>query len=143
MAAIWPSVLVVVLLLAGCGARDREAQARVVVEGYFQAVKAKDLDRAVTFFAPGYLETRSIEGLKEDLRIIAARLGDLQSYRLTAARWRTDLIPPESGTHVTLEYEVRYARHPGREIFTVHKPFGRGEYKISGYHIVSEGFLRE
>ena len=139
-AAAWG---LVVVLLAGCGEEDRQAQARTVAEGYFQAVKTKDTDRAVAFFAPRYLETRSPEGLKQDIRIITARLGDLRAYRLTATRWRTDFIPPESGIHVTLEYEVEYARHPARETFTIHKPFARREYKILTHTIVSRGFVME
>lgn len=137
------ALVLVALLLAGCAAEDRHAQARTVAEGYLQAVKAKDMDRAIAFFAPRYLETRNPKVLKQDIRIITARLGDLQSYRLTSARWRTDFIPPESGTFVTLEYEVRYAKHPAQERFTVQKPFGRGEYKIVGHSMVSEGFWKE
>lgn len=142
MAAAVASVLAT-LLLAGCGAEARQAQARPVVEGYFQAVKAKDLDRAITFFALRYLETRSPEGLKQDLQIITARLGELRSYRLTAARSWTDFVPPDSGTHVRLEYDVQYAKHPARETFTIQKPLGRGEYKILHHAIVSQAFLRE
>jgi len=137
------ALALVALLLAGCGAEERQARARIVAEGYFQAVKAKDLDGAIAVFAKRYLETRSPEGLKQDLQIITARLGELRSYRLTATRWRTDFIPPDSGTHVTLEYEVQYARHPALETFTIHIPFTRREDKILNHAIVSQGFLRE
>ena len=137
------ALVLVALLVAGCGAEDRQARARTAAEGYFKAVKANDLDRAIGFFAARYLETRGTVGLKQDLLIITARLGDLRSYRLTAGRAWRDFIPPESGTHVMLEYEVQYAKHPARETFTIHKPFGRGEYKILNHAIVSQGFLRE
>lgn len=135
--------LLLALLLAACGVQERQAEARGVAEGFFRAMQANDVDRASAFFAPGYLETRSTEGLKQDLQIITARLGDLRSYRLATARSRTDFIPPESGTYVTLEYEVRYARYPAWERFTIHKPFGRGEYKILNHTIESHGFLKE
>ena len=140
----WTVALVLVALVwAGCGTEDRQGRARTVAEGYFQAVKANDLDQAVAFFAPRYLETRSPAGLKQDFRIITARLGELRSYRLTAARAWSDFVPPDSGTHVLLEYEVEYARHPARETFTIHKPFGRREYKILNHTIVSQGFFKE
>jgi len=142
VAAALASALIA-LLLPACGTENRQAQAQAVAEGYFRAVKAKDLDRAVAFFAPRYLETRGPEGLKQDIRIITARLGDLRAYRLTTARWRTDFIPPESGTHVTLDYDVQYARHPARETFTIRIPFTRRESKILDHTIVSEGFFQE
>ncbi len=101
------------------------------------------MDRAVTFFAEHYLETRGAQGLKADTELITTRLGQLREYRLTAASRRIEFIPPDSGTFVTLEYEVRYAKHRAKETFTIHKPFVRGEYRIVGHRIVSEGFLRE
>ncbi|MBI4611751.1 MAG: hypothetical protein HY726_22410 [Candidatus Rokubacteria bacterium] len=137
------ALLLVAIFLAGCGTEDREAHGRRVAEGYLQAVKANDLDGAITYFAPGYLETRNPQVLKQDIQIITARLGDLRSYRLTAARSRTGFVPPETGAFVSLQYEVHYARHAAEERFTIQKPFGRGEYKIVGHSIVSEGFARE
>ena len=128
------------ILPVGCVAEDSKAQAQSVAEGYLQAVKANDLDRAITFFASHYPEIRSPQGLKTDIQIITGRLGELRDYRLTAARWRRDFIPPETGTLVTLEYDVRYTKHQAHEIFMILKPFGRGEYKIVGHRIASEGF---
>jgi hypothetical protein len=122
---------------------DWKAQAERPLAGYFEAVKAEDLDRALGFFGERYLETRGAQGLKADTEIIMTRLGQLREYRLTAASRRIEFIPPESGTFVTLEYEVRYAKHRAKETFTLHKPFVRGEYRIVGHRIVSEGFLRE
>jgi hypothetical protein len=135
--------LLLTILLAGCVAEDWKAQAERAAAGYFEAVKAKDPDRAVAFFAERYLETRGVQGLKTDTELIATRLGQLREYRLTAARRRIEFIPPDSGTFVTLEYEVRYAKHRAKETFTIHKPLVRGEPRIVGHRIVSEGFLRE
>lgn len=135
------TLLLVALVLSACGTESRQARAQAVAEGYLKAVKARDLNRALTFFAPRYLETRSPEGLKLDIRIITTRLGDLKTFRLTAARWRMDFIPPESGTHFTLEYEVQYARHPARETFFVRIPFTRREPKILNHALVSPGFI--
>lgn len=141
----WPILLPLLLapLIAGCGAQDKEARARAVAEGYFQAVKDKDPDKAMTFFAKTYFETRSRAGWKADLRLILTRLGPLQSYSLKNWSWRTDFVPPDSGTQVTLQYEVRYAKFPAIETFTVLKPLARNEYKILSHSIASEGFTRE
>ena len=139
----WRVLLVVLLTLAGCGAGDREARARAAAEGYLQALKDKDPDRAMTFFARTYFETRSAAGWKADLRLITGRLGGVQAYSLKTWTWRTDFVPPDSGTHVTLEYDVKYARHPAVETFVVYKPFARGEYKIVGHKIASRGLTLE
>ena len=133
-------LLLVLLALSGCAAGDKEARARAAAEGYLQAVKDKDPDRAMTFFARTYFETRSSAGWKADLRLITTRLGALQAYSLKDWTWRSDFVPPDSGTHVTLEYEVKYAKHTATETFVVYKPFARGEYKIVGHKIASKGF---
>jgi hypothetical protein len=130
-------------LFIGCGTADRETQARRVAEAYFEAVKDGDPDRAMSFYAKRFFETRSPEGWKRDLGLIADRLGRLQSYALKSSRSRTDFVPPESGSYVTLTFEVKYARHAATEIFTVHKPFARGEFRIADHRISSEGFLKE
>lgn len=135
--------LLLLTLLAGCGRADREAQARQVAEAYFQAVKESDSDSAMSFYAKRFFETRSPEGWKRDLKLIAERLGALESYTLRSSRWRTDFVPPDSGSYVALNYEVKYRRHAARETFTLHRPFVRGEFRIIGHEISSEGFLKE
>ena len=139
----WRVLLLVLLALAGCGAGDKEARSRAAAEGYLQAMKDKNPDRAMTFFARTFFETRSPAGWKADLRIITARLGVVQAYSLKNWTWRTDFVPPDSGTHVTLHYEVKYAKHPATETFVVYKPFVRGEYKIVGHTIASRGLIQE
>lgn len=139
----WQVLLLLALAVMGCGAPDKEVRARGAAEGYLQALKDKDPDKALTFFAKTYFDTRSAAGWKADLRLIAARLGAVHSYSLKRWNWRTDFIPPDSGTHVTLEYEVGYAKHRATETFVVFKPFARGEYKIVGHAIASEGLIRD
>ncbi len=139
----WRALLLLALALAGCGDGDREARARAAAEGYLQAVKEKDPDRAMAFFAKSYFETRSTAGWKADLRLITSRLGALQSYSLKGWTWRTDFVPPDSGTHVTLRYEVKYAKHTATETFVVFKPFARGEHRIVGHTIASKGLTLE
>ena len=137
------ALLLVLLALPGCGAGDREARARSAAEGYLQAVKDKDPDRAMTFFARTFFETRSPAGWKADLRLITTRLGALQAYSFKNWTWRTDFVPPDSGTHVTLEYDVKYAKHSATETFVVYKPLARGEYRIVGHKIASKGLTLE
>ncbi len=139
----WCVCLLLALVTAGCGGQDKEARARAVAEGYLQAVKDRDPARAMTFFAKAYFETRSPTGWKADLRLITMRLGPLQSYSLRNWSWRTDFVPPDSGTHVTLQYDVRYAKYSAVETFIVLKPFARSEYKIVSHSIASEGFTKD
>ncbi len=139
----WRVLLLLALVLAGCGAKDKETRARAAAEGYLQAVKDKDADRAMTFFAKAYFETRSPAGWKADVRLITTRLGALQSYSLKSWTWRTHLVPPDSGTHVSLQYEVKYAKHAAAEAFVVYKPFARGQYMIVGHTIASKGLTLE
>ncbi len=139
----WPILLAFLLVVAGCAAGDKETRARAVVEAYFQAVKASDPDKAMTFFAKRFFETRSAAGWKADLRLITSRLGALQSYSLRSWNWRTDFVPPDSGTHVTLHYQVKYAKHSAVETFEVLKPFTRNEYKIVAHTIAAPGLMKE
>ncbi len=139
----WRILPLLALTVAACGAGDRQARARAVAEGYFQAVKENDPDRAMMFFAKGYVDTRGQAGWKADLSLILSRLGTLQSYSLKSWNWRTDFVPPDSGTHVRLQYEVRYAKHTAAETFDVFKPLGRGEFKIVGHKLASEGLTKE
>lgn len=139
----WPILFLLTLTLAGCAAGDKEARARAAVEGYLQAVKDTDADKAMTFFARRYFETRSAAGWKADIRLITTRLGALRSYSLKGWSWRTDFVPPDNGTHVTLRYEVRYAKHTAAETFVVFKPFARGEYQIVAHAITSKGLTRD
>jgi hypothetical protein len=135
--------LLALALLLGCGSADREARARQVAEAYFQAVKEKDLERAASVYATRFFVTRSLTGWKRDLGLIDERLGALHSYTFRSSRWRTDFIPPDSGSYVTLVYDVAYARHRAVETLTVYKPFARGEFRIVDHQIDSEGFLKE
>jgi len=138
----WPILLPLTLLIGGCGTGDKEVRARAVAEGYLKAVKDKDPDTAMSFFAKAYFETRSPAGWKADLRLITTRLGPLQSYSLRSSSWRTDFVPPDSGTHVTLQYDVRYAKHSAVETFLALKPFTRNEYKIVSHSIASAGLMK-
>src|SRR3989337_2682859 len=92
----WRVLLLVLLTLAGCGAGDKEARARGAAEGYLQALKDKDSDRAMAFFARTYFETRSSAGWKADLRLITARLGALQAHSPTKGDWRPAFVPPRT-----------------------------------------------
>lgn len=139
----WQVLLLLALVLAGCGAGDKEVKARAVAEGYLQAVRDRDPDKALAFFAKAYFETRSAAGWKADLRLITARLGALESYSLKGSRWRTNLVPPDSGTQGTLEYDVRYAKGRAVETFAVFKPLARGDFRIVGHTIASDKLLRE
>ncbi len=138
----WPILLPLLLTIAGCGAEDKQAKARAVAEGYLQAVKDKDPDKAMTFFAKTYFETRGRAGWKADLRLITTRLGALQSYSFRSWSWRTDFVPPDSGSHVTLQYNVKYTKHSAVETFIVLKPFARHDYKIVSHSIASEGLMK-
>lgn len=136
-------LLLAALIAAGCGAGDKEARGRAVAEGYLQAVKERDLNQALTFFSPRYFETRDQAGWKADLELITARLGAVQSYSLRSWTWRTDFIPPDNGTHVTLNYQVRYAKDTADETFVVFKPFARDEYRIVSHAIAAAGLIKE
>ena len=139
----WAILLPLTLLTGGCGAGDKEVRARAVAEGYLKAVKEKNLDKAMSFFAKAYFETRSPASWKADLRLITTRLGTLQSYSLRSSSWRTDFVPPDSGTQVTLQYDVRYSKHSAVETFLVLKPFTRTEYKIVSHSIASQGLMKD
>lgn len=130
------------LIVTGCGGEDRQALAATVVQGYFEAIKARDAERASTHFSSRSFEVRDAAAWRQDFDMILARLGPLESYRLTAATQRTDFVPPDTGSFVALRYSVRYARFPAVETFVVHRPFTGREYRILSHSIETEGFLK-
>lgn len=136
-----PILALVLLAVVGCAGGDKQPRARQVAEGYLEAVKAKDSGKAMAFFSNTYVESRGPTGWKADFRLITSRLGRLRSFSLKSSTRRTNLVPPESGTYVTLEYEVEYVKHTATETFVVFKPLARGEYKIVGHTIASEGLF--
>jgi hypothetical protein len=109
---------VLCVLLMGCGSDpgDTMNKAEQVADGYFQALKSKDLEKAAGFF----IETRSVPRAQrlDELRDYNSKLGELQSYQLVNEEM-------DSGTTVnryTLRYKTQYTKASAYETLVVFIP---------------------
>jgi hypothetical protein len=113
---------------------DRGA-AEDVTKQYFQAIKSKDFDRALSFYAPKFFAKTPREQWLQTLQGINTNLGDLQSYQLLDWLVRVNLTLPEPETIYVLRYRVTYSKSTTEEIISLSKPLISGETRIFGHQI--------
>ena len=97
-------------LLLGCSdPGDTVDQAQQVADGYYQALKNKDFEKAAGYFMNTKAEPRA--QWLEELRGYRSKLGDLQSYKFVNKEVNTVY----SGTRYTLRYKATYTKFPAYE----------------------------
>jgi hypothetical protein len=128
---------------ASCGsiAQDSKA-AESVARDYFESIRAKDFDKALTFYAPQFFEQTSREDWLQGLHNLDEKLGDLSKYDLVGWRIQSNVGAPISGTFYILQYKVTYTKYQADETLTLFRPTTGGEIKILGHSIQSPGFLK-
>lgn len=97
-------------LLVGCSdPGDTVNMAEQVADGYYQALKNKDFEKAAGFF----MDTRAQPRAQwlDELRAYNSKLGELQSYELVDKVVNTVY----SGTRYTLRYKTKYSKFPAYE----------------------------
>lgn len=109
---------VLCVLLTGCSSDpgDTMNKAEQIADGYFQAIKNKDLEKAAGFFMD--TRTRPRAQWLDELRDHQRELGDLQSYQLVNKEM-------DSGTTVnryTLYYKTQYAKAAAYETLVLFIP---------------------
>ncbi|HEY79150.1 MAG TPA: hypothetical protein G4O09_08570 [Dehalococcoidia bacterium] len=136
-------IMVLSAQTTGCGIAEEKSATENVVTSYFEAVKAKDFDKALSFYSPKFFEVTPQDDWLEALKTINAKLGDLQTYKLTSWKGNKQVGTAGSGTYYELRYEVTYSKYPAKEVFNIFKPSAGGELKIQGHNINSIGLIKE
>lgn len=92
-------------LLLGCSnPSDTVNMAEQVADGYYQALKNKDFEKAAGYFMDTHAEPRAY--WLDEIRVNDSKLGELQSYKLVNKVVNTVY----SGTRYTLRFNNHYAK---------------------------------
>ena len=132
--------LAAALLVAVIGACTASVPSDAAVEKlgieFFTALKSKDFERALDYYAPEFFEGRPREPWKARLQAIQEKLGDLQSFELK----RKQVDMRYSGTFFIYEYSVVYANEKSWETVTffIHVS-GEQAIKVFGHQIKAKG----
>jgi hypothetical protein len=124
------------VLLPGCGAAP-PADATVERRGqeFFQALQAKDFERALGYYAAEFFQGRPREQWKEYLIDVQRKLGDLQGFELKRKQGDTRY----SGKFFIYEYSVVYANAKAWETVTFFVPVGGSDVLVFGHQIKAKG----
>lgn len=136
-------ILLVSIATSGCGISSDKAAAENVAAKFFEAVRSKDFDTAITFYSPKFFELNpNVDWLKV-LKGVNNKLGDLETYKLVG--WHINRYHgiTENGTYCELKYEVSYSKYPATETLTLFKPATGGEFKIVRHDINSFYLITE
>ena len=113
-------LLLLLLLLAGCGFSDSREAAAEVMGQYFAALEAQDYPSAMEFYADAFFKDSSRETWEAQLRRYNHLLGDLKSFE--AVSWNVKKnVGANAGTFVRVIYKTLYSRHPAVEQFILIK----------------------
>ncbi len=134
--------IVLVVLSAGCNLTIDVSPADSLASQYYQALMAKDFDKAKTFYSDDFFKAGALteQEWQEVWPRIQVKLGDLWGYKLT--KW--SIMSTSSGVQYDLFYDVQYASYQAIERFLITRPAGGSdkELKIRRHDINSTGLLR-
>lgn len=132
--------VLVVSLVAGCGFTEGKEEAEQLAGRLFDSVRSHDFDTAMTYYSEAFFNQTSQDEWTTVLNSLNQKLGDLQSYELNGWNVKKQVHTSGSGTFVSLQYHVTYARYPATEVLVLFKPVG-GDYKVLSHNINSKGLL--
>lgn len=113
-------VLVLLLVLSGCGVSGSKDDAAEVMTQYFAAIEARDYPAAMAYYAENFFKETSRDAWEAQLHRYNRRLGNLESFE--AVNWNVKKnVGVNAGTYVQVIYKTIYARHPAVEKFILKK----------------------
>ena len=124
----WAGLALLCVLPVGCSdPGDTVDMAQQVADGYYQALKNKDFEKAAGYF----MDTKAAPRAQwfDELRDYHSKLGELQSYELVGKVVNTVY----SGTRYTLRYKTQYSKFPATEtliLFDGVSSFGGGNGNV-------------
>ena len=133
-------VLVVLLLvLSGCGISSSKDDAAEVMTRYFAAIEARDYPAAMAYYAETFFKETSRDTWEAQLQRYNRRLGNLESFE--AVNWNVKKnVGANAGTYVQVIYKTRYARHPAVEKFILKK--AAAGFRIIVHRVEARGVPR-
>jgi hypothetical protein len=126
-----------IIATSSCGSYAARDEAEGLAERYFTARSDDDLAAALPFYSAKFFAGIPREQWLSSLQVVHDRCGTPTSHSLKS--WTaTNLVGAESGSTVTLTYDVKYASCRVSETLVVFKPDG-GEDKILRHLMKLEG----
>lgn len=101
---------------------------------YMAALKARDYDKAFTFYGEEFFTTQPAEAWREYLDHAHESLGAMDSFKLAHKSKDTRF----SGIFYVLQYKTEYANDNAREIVTFVYPIDSKELKIFAHNIQAD-----
>ena len=113
-------LLMLLLVLSGCGFSSSKEDAAEVMTQYFAAIQAQDFPEAMAYYAETFFKETSRETWEDQLHRYNRRLGNLESFE--AVNWNVKKnVGTNAGTYVQVIYKTTYARHQAVEKFILKK----------------------
>lgn len=136
-------IIMVITSMSGCNIVEDKNEADQFMKTYFDTIKSKDFDKALTLYSDKFYEKTSKEDWLKALNTINKKLGDLENYEQNGFNINTQVGTENSGTYYTFKYKVKYSKYDSVETFTLLRPTGKKEISILGHNINTDAFLKE
>lgn len=111
-----------------------------VVSQFYELLKNKYYQKTYIYFDKRFFEVTDTQKLNKIYDISFEKLGDIESYSIE--RWETEAIV---GTDPKINYQflcnVKRTNYASKETITLLKE--KGEIRIIGYHINSDGLFKK
>jgi hypothetical protein len=104
----------VLICASACRQAESRDKAELVVSKWSEAIRNRDIDKALTLYAHEFFETTSAENWRNALETVQDKLGNLDSVKILNARTTSSLS--FTGFHVRTEYdcEAKFAKGSAR-----------------------------
>lgn len=135
-------MLVFVFIISGCNIPIDKSVAEVIAQNYFEDIKNKDFEKALTYYSPIFFEKTNQSEWLRILKKMNSELGDLKNFHLEDWDIRTQ-FGTRSGTYYLLKYKVNYSKYSSLETLTLYQKKQKDLIKIIGHNINLNEFLKE
>ena len=133
------SLLVVSFLT--CGVVSARPEAEALADVSFSARSEGDLDLALSLYSDLFFEATPRSEWTDSLLMLEHRLGKPSRHEPTEWNVYVGSGPAGTGTYVTLDYDVQYAKYPAQETFRFFTSIMGGPTEIIFHHLDSAGLL--
>jgi len=134
-------LLLLVSSFTGCGSSQDIEDARNLGQRYYEAIKAKDLDSAMSFYSLEFFRETSKGETLQFLESIDSKLGNLQSYEYDYFEKTSYGGTRGRSVIYRIYYDVIYSKGSSRETLTFTKSED-GTFEILGFNIQSKDLLQ-
>ena len=134
-------ITLAIIGLAGCSTGKDIDAAKALGQNYYDALKAKDFETAMSFYSPQFFEKTSRSDTLQALKGVNAKLGDLLSCDFTYLQVSRYGGTGGYFTRYNLNYDTTYSKGSAEETLTIIKSEDGSKMQILGFNIESLALL--